>query len=167
MNTVTFQGNTLHLEGNLPEIGKKAPDFSLMTTDLGRKTLEDFKGNVLVLASVPSLDTPVCDLEIRHFNTEAASLSDNVRIAAVSCDLPFAQARWCGASGATHVETLSDYYDLGFGKSYGVLIKELHLLARAVFVINASGILTYRQLVPEVTNAPDYAPVLEAIKAAL
>lgn len=167
MNTVTFQGNVLHLVGELPEVGKKAPNFSLIAPDLSRKDLTDFAGKVLVLASVPSLDTPVCDLEMRHFNEEAARLSDKARIVAVSCDLPFAQARWCGAAGANNIEALSDYMDNNFGKKYGVLIEELRLLARAVFVVNGDGVLTYRQLVPEVKNAPDYAPVLEAIKKAL
>ncbi len=166
MNTVTFQGNTLHLEGNLPEVGKKAPDFSLATNDLGRHALKDYAGKILVLATVPSLDTPVCDLEMRHFNTEAAKLSDKVRIAAVSCDLPFAQSRWCGAANADRVETLSDYMDNSFGLGYGVLIKEWKLLARSVFVIDPSGVLVYEQLVPEITNQPNYAPVLEAILAA-
>lgn len=167
MNTVTFQGNTLNLEGSFPKTGEKAPDFSLVANDLSMKSLADFAGKVLVLATVPSLDTPVCDLEMRRFNSEAAKLSDKCRIVAVSCDLPFAQARWCGAAGAKNVETLSDYMENGFGKNYGVLIKELRLLARAVFVVNASGILTYEQIVPEVTDQPDYAAVLEAVKKAL
>lgn len=166
MATVTFQGNVLHLEGEMPKPGQKAPDFSLTANDLSRKTLADFAGKTLVLATVPSLDTPVCDLEMRYFNEEAGKLSDKCRIAAVSCDLPFAQARWCGANNVKHVEALSDYYDNSFGKAYGVLIQELHLLARAVFVIDDKGIITYTQLVPEVTRQPDYAPVLEAIKKA-
>ncbi len=103
---------------------------------------------------------------MRHFNTEAAKLSDKVRIAAVSCDLPFAQSRWCGAANADRVETLSDYMDNSFGLGYGVLIKEWKLLARSVFVIDPSGVLVYEQLVPEITNQPNYAPVLEAILAA-
>lgn len=164
MNTVTFEGNALHLEGQLPEIGKKAPDFTLADNSLAAKTMKDFEGKILVLASVPSLDTPVCDLEARRFNTEAASLSDRVRIAMVSCDLPFAQARWCGQAGARNVTTLSDYMHNGFGKSYGVLIRELMLLARAVFVVDANGVLAYSQLVPEITQQPDYAPLLEAIR---
>lgn len=99
MNTVTFQGNPLHLEGELPVVGQKAPDFVLAAKDLSPRGLKDYAGKVLVLVSVPSLDTPVCDMEVRRFNTEAAGLSDKVRIVAVSCDLPFAQARWCGAAG--------------------------------------------------------------------
>lgn len=167
MNTVTFQGNTLHLEGNLPVVGQKAPAFTLVANDLSTKTLADFAGKPLVIASVPSLDTPVCDLEGRRFNSEAAKLSDQLRIVIVSCDLPFAQARWCGSANAANVETLSDYKEVNFGINYGVLIKELRLLARAVFVIDAKSTLTYCQLVPEVTDQPDYGQVLEAIKKIL
>lgn len=167
MDTVTFNGKTLHLDGELPVVNAPAPSFTLVANDLSEKRLRDYHGNVLVLASVPSLDTPVCDLEARHFNEEAAKLSDKVKIAAVSCDLPFAQARWCGAAGVKNIETLSDYREHDFGRHYGVLIRELKLLARAVFVIDKAGILNYRQLVPEITQQPDYAPVLEAIKKAL
>lgn len=164
MNTVTFQGNTLHLEGNLPAAGQKAPDFTLLANDLSPRGLKDYAGKVLVLVCVPSLDTPVCDMEVRRFNTEAAALSDTVKIVAASCDLPFAQARWCGAAGVTAVESASDYKDVSLGKNYGVLIQELRLLARAIFVIAPDGTLAYSQLVPEVTHEPDYAAVLEAVK---
>lgn len=167
MNTVTFQGKTLHLEGELPVVGAEAPSFTLTANDLSERRLRDFLGAPFVIASVPSLDTPVCDLEGRRFNQEAAALSDKVKILVVSCDLPFAQARWSEAAGAKNIITLSDYKEQDFGRHYGVLIKELHLLARAVFVIDKSGILTYRQLVPEVTEQPNFAPVLEAIKDTL
>lgn len=165
MNTVTFQDTPLHLMGELPKVGAPAPDFTLTANDLTPRTLKDFAGKILVLACVPSLDTPVCDLEMRHFNAEAAKLSDKVRIVAVSRDLPFAQARWCGAANAKAVETLSDYKEGGFGLAYGVLIEELRLLARAVFVVGPDGILTYSQVVPEMTDEPDYAAVLNAVKA--
>lgn len=164
MNTVTFQGNLLHLEGSLPVVGEKAPDFVLAANDLSPRSLKDYAGKVLVLVCVPSLDTPVCDMEVRRFNQEAASLAANVKIVAASCDLPFAQARWCGAAGVTAVESASDYKDVSLGRNYGVLIQELRLLARAVFVIAPDGKLAYSQLVPEVTQEPDYAAVLEAIK---
>ena len=163
MATVTFEGNTLHLEGEMPKVGQKAPAFTLTATDLSKKTLADFAGEALALITVPSLDTPVCDLEMRRFNEEAAKLP-KCKVAAVSCDLPFAQARWCAAANAKNVTALSAYYDDSFGISYGVWIKELHLLARAVFVIDPAGVITYTQLVPEVTNQPDFPPVLEAIK---
>lgn len=164
MDTVTFQGNPLHLEGRQPADGGKAPDFTAAANDLSPRGLNDYAGKVLVLVSVPSLDTPVCDMEVRRFNTEAARLSDKVRIVAVSCDLPFAQARWCGAAGVKAVETLSDYKDTEFGKNYGVLIKELRLLARAIFVVGPDGTLVYSQVVPEVTNEPDYDAALAAVK---
>ena len=167
MNTVTFKGTTMHLSGNQPAVGQKAPDFTLTATDMSPKGLKDFAGKVLVLVSVPSLDTPVCDMEVRRFNKEAAALSDKVRIVAVSCDLPFAQARWCGAAGVAAVSSLSDHRDVSFGTNYGVLIKELRLLARAVFVVGADGVLRYVQLVPEVTHEPDYDAVLEAVRKAL
>lgn len=165
MNTITFQGTPLHLLGELPKVGAAAPDFTLVANDLNSRSLKDYTGKILVLACVPSLDTPVCDLEMRHFNSEAAKLSEKVRIVAVSRDLPFAQARWCGSANAKAVETLSDYKDAGFGLAYGVLIEELRLLARAVFVIAPDGKLAYSQLVPEMTNEPDYASVIAAIKA--
>lgn len=167
MAEITFQGKPLHLIGELPKIGAPAPDFTLVANDLSPKTMKDFKGKVLVLVTVPSLDTPVCDLEMRRFNSEAAKLSDDCQIVAVSCDLPFAQARWCGAAGADNITALSDYMENGFGKSYGVLIDELRLLARAVFVVDKNGNLVYEQLVPEMTDQPAFEPVLEAIKKAL
>lgn len=167
MNTVTFEGQTLHLEGNLPKTGEKAPGFNLVGTDLRFFNLKDYLGKVIVLATVPSLDTPVCDLEARHFNQAAAQLSSNVQIIIASRDLPFAQARWCGANAIERLQTLSAYRDDKFGIDYGVMIEELKLLARAVFVINETGILTYSQLVPEITSPPAYEPVLEAVRQAL
>jgi len=164
MNTVTFKGNVMHLEGTLPAEGAKAPDFTLTANDMSPRSLKDYAGKVLVLVCVPSLDTPVCDMEVRRFNTEAASQSDKVRIVAVSRDLPFAQARWCGAAGVSAVETLSDYRSGAFAKTYGVLLKELDLLARSIFVVAPDGTLAYSQIVPEVTNEPDYAAALAAVK---
>ncbi len=167
MNTVTFQGNLLHLEGEMPAINSKIKDFKLLANDLSTKTQDDYKGKVLVLVAVPSLDTGVCDMEVRKFNEKAASLSDDVRIVAVSLDLPFAQGRWCGAAGVKNVETLSDHYSAEFGKSYGILIKELRLLARSIFVYDKSGSLVYSELVSEVTHEPNYEAALEAVKKAL
>lgn len=164
MDTVTFKGNVMHLEGSQPAVGSKAPDFTLTANDMSPRSLTDYAGKVLVLVCVPSLDTPVCDMEVRRFNTEAAAQSDKVRIVAVSRDLPFAQARWCGAAGVTAVETLSDYRAASFAKTYGILIKELDLLARAIFVVGPDGTLAYSQLVTEVTHEPDYAAALEAVK---
>lgn len=162
--TVTFQGNVMHLQGVIPAAGDKAPDFNLASQALEPCTLSTYAGKVLVLVAVPSLDTPVCDMEVRRFNQEAASLSDKVAIVAVSRDLPFAQARWCGAAGVKNVATLSDYRDGSFGKAYGIYIEELALLARAVIVVK-DGKVAYTQLVPEVTDQPDFAAVLAAVKA--
>ena len=165
--TVTMGGNVTPLEGEQVSVGQKAPDFAALDNGMNLKTLKDYAGKVLVLASVPSLDTPVCDMEVRRFNTEAVALSGDVQILAISCDLPFAQARWCGAAGVNAVSTLSDHREVGFGKKYGVLLAPLRLLTRAVFVVDRQGMIVHAQIVPEATNEPDYAAVLEAVKKAL
>ncbi len=164
---ITFLGNPLTLLGSAPKVGDKAPDFTVLNNDLGEASLSTYAGKTLVLSSVPSLDTPVCDMETRRFNQEAAKLGDDVQILTVSMDLPFAQKRWCGAAGVDKVATLSDHRQASFGKAYGLLIKELRLLARAVMVVNKNGTLDYVQLVPEVTNEPDYDAVIQAVKKAL
>lgn len=164
MTTVTFLGNTMQLSGNLPQVNAKAPDFSVLDNALNEKTLADYKGKIVVLVCVPSLDTPVCDMEVRRFNKEAANLSEKVQILAVSCDLPFAQARWCGATGVNAVTTLSDHRQTSLGLAYGVLLADLRLLTRSIFVIDKDGNLVYSQIVPEVTQEPDYDAALVAIK---
>lgn len=164
MATVTFLGNTMQLSGNLPQVGAKAPDFKALDKDLNERSLADYNGKVVVLVCVPSLDTPVCDMEVRRFNKEAANLSDKVQILAVSCDLPFAQARWCGAAGVSAVTTLSDHRQTSLGLAYGVLLTDLRLLTRSIFVIDTDGTLAYSQIVPEVTQEPDYDEALAAIK---
>ncbi|QLA15196.1 thiol peroxidase [Desulfolutivibrio sulfoxidireducens] len=164
---VTFQGNPLTLLGDLPAVGAKAPEFTVLTNDVSPVGLADFTEKVLVVVSVPSVDTPVCDLETRRFNAEATGLGPQVRILVVSMDLPFAQKRWCAAAGVDRVTTLSDHALASFGQAYGVLIKELRLLARAVFVLNTDRAVTYAQLVPEITSEPDYAAALDAARAAL
>ncbi|MBQ7617357.1 MAG: thiol peroxidase [Desulfovibrio sp.] len=164
MSTVTFAGNPLHLDGKMPAVGTQAPNFTLTASDLSLRSKGDYANKILVLVCVPSLDTPVCDMEVRRFNSEAAKLSKDVQILAISRDLPFAQARWCGAHGATNVEALSDYRNGSFGKDYGIYIQELDLLARAVFILDREGLVRYAELVPEVAHEPDYAKVLEAIQ---
>lgn len=161
---VTFKGGPLTLMGPELKPGDKAPDFHLVDNGLAPKTLADYKGQVLIISAVPSLDTPVCDMETRRFNNEAAKLGDGIKILTVSMDLPFAQARWCGAAGVEHVVTLSDYARRDFGTGWGVLIKELMLLARCVFVVDRESVVQYVQLVPEVTDEPDYDAVLAAAK---
>lgn len=164
---ITFQGNPLTLLGKGVSVGDPAPDFRVLANNLAERTMADYKGKVLILSVVPSLDTPVCDMQTRRFNTEAAKLSDNVRILTISCDLPFAQTRWCGAAGVDAVETLSDHRDLSFGTAYGVAIKELRLLSRAVFVVCANGVIAYEQIVKEVTDSVDFDAALGAVKACL
>ena len=163
---VTLRGNPVTLLGPEIKVGQKAPDFTVLTTKLEPYTLKDTAGKVRLIASVPSLDTPVCDTETRRFNEEAAKLGENVVVLTISVDLPFAQARWCGAAGIDRVITLSDHRDLSFGLAYGVAIKELRLLARAVFVVDANDTVTYVQYVPEVTQQPDYEAALAAARAA-
>jgi len=161
---VTMKGNPLTLVGNEVKVGDAAPDFEAIDNDLAGVKLSSFGGNVCVILSVPSLDTPVCDIETKKFDEEAAGLDPDVVILTVSMDLPFAQKRWCGAAGAENVKTLSDHRDASFGTSYGVLIKELRLLARAVFVVDREGIVRYVEVVEEIANEPDYEAVLDAIK---
>lgn len=161
---ITMKGNPLTLLGGAPKVGDPAPDFTALDNNLSPVRLSAFKGKTCVISSVPSLDTPVCDLETRRFNQEAGSLGDAVQVLTISMDLPFAQKRWCGAAGVERVMTLSDHRDAAFGVAYGVLIKELRLLARAVFVVDAKGILRYAQLVKELSQEPDYDAVLAAVK---
>jgi thiol peroxidase len=161
---VTMKGNPLTLTGNEVKVGDAAPDVTLLDNGLGPVKLSSFRGKNCVLASVPSLDTPVCDMESRRFNEEAARLGADVAILIISMDLPFAQKRWCGAAGVTKVQTLSDHREASFGNSFGVLIKELRLLARAVFLVDKKGTIKYIQLVKEVTQEPNYQEVLDALK---
>ena len=163
---VTMRGNPLTLVGLELRVGDTAPDFKLTGNDLKPVTLADTAGKVRILTSVPSLDTPVCDMETRRFNEEAAKLP-GLEILTVSMDLPFAQKRWCGAAGVTSVRTLSDYQDHSFGPAYGVLIKELQLEARAVFVLDKDNSLRYVEYVKEVAEQPNYDTVLAAAKKLL
>lgn len=161
---VTMKGNPLTLVGNEVKVGEAAPDFEALDTELSPVRFSSFRGKACILSSVPSLDTPVCDTETRKFNEEAEKLGDNVAVLTISMDLPFAQKRWCAAAGIENVQTLSDHRDASFGTAYGVLIKELRLLARAVFVIDPEGTVKYTQLVREVTSEPDYEAVLNAVR---
>lgn len=162
---ITFKGKPVTLIGPELKVGDSAPNFSVLANDLSPVTLDDTKGSVRIISVVPSLDTGVCDQQTRRFNEEAAKLP-TVNVLTVSVDLPFAQSRWCGAAGIENVQTLSDHRDLSFGEAYGVLIKEMRLLARAVFVIDSNDQITYVEYVPEVTNHPDYeAPILAAKRA--
>jgi thiol peroxidase len=161
---ITMRGNPLTLVGNEIKIGERAPDFAVLDNNLSPVHLSSFNNKISILSSVPSLDTPVCDIETRKFNEEAGRLGPDVVILTISMDLPFAQKRWCAASGVDKVQTLSDHRDASFGTSYGVLIKELRLLARAVFLVDRQGILQYSQLVQEISREPDYEAILAALK---
>jgi thiol peroxidase len=161
---VTMRGNPLTLVGNPVREGDKAPDFTVLDTDLNPVTLSSCKGKVCIISSVPSLDTPVCDMETRRFNSEAGKLGEDVVILTISMDLPFAQKRWCGAAGVTKVKTLSDHREASFGTAYGVLIRELRLLSRAVFVVDRAGSVRYVELVKEVAHEPNYEAALAAVK---
>ena len=164
---VTMRGNPMTLVGPEIKVGQKAPNFNVVGKGMTPATLDQFKGKVKIIATVPSLDTPVCDAETRRFNVEAGNLPGDVQILSVSMDLPFAQARWCGAAGVDKITTLSDWRSASFGTNYGTLIKELHLLARTVFVVDKNGTITYAEYVPEVASEPKYDAALAALKAAM
>jgi len=165
VGVVTLKGNPLTLVGKEIRVGQRAPDAELTTNDLSAVMLSSLcRGKVSIITSVPSLDTPVCDVETRRCNEEAGRLGDDVIVLAGSMDLPFAQKRWCGAAGVKNVQTLSDHRAAAFGKAYGVLIKELRLLARAVFVSDKQGIVRYVELVKELGSEPNYEAALNAAK---
>lgn len=161
---VTIHGEPLTLVGDEVKVGQGAPDFRVLSPDLKEAGLADFKSRIKIIAAVPSLDTPVCDLEIKHFNQEASSFSEDVVIIFISMDLPFAQARFCQTFNIKQVRTLSDHRQASFGLNYGVLIKELRLLARTVFIIDRDNIVRYIQYSGELTKQPDYEAVLKALK---
>ena len=161
---VTIGGKPATLLGNEVRVGDSAPDFTAVGNDMNPVKLSDFRGKVVIISSVHSLDTAVCNIETRRFNAEAAKLGPDVVVLTVSMDLPFAQKRWCGAAGIDKVITVSDHRDASFGTGYGVLLKDLRLLTRAVFVVDRQGVIRYIQLVKEVGTEPDYAPLLQAVK---
>jgi thiol peroxidase len=163
---VTMRGNPMTLVGPEIKVGDTAPGFALVGAGLKAVSSNDFKGKVKIIATIPSVDTPVCDAETRRFNEEASKLPGDVQVLVVSLDLPFAQARWCGAAGVDKVTTLSDYRGAKTGEAFGTLIKELHLLARAVFVVDKNDKVTYAEYVKEVANQPNFEAVLEAARKA-
>jgi thiol peroxidase len=163
-SAVTVKGDPLTLLGEQLKVGDPASDCEVLDNDLSPVKLSSFRGKVCIICSVPSLDTPVCDTETRRFNEEAGQLGDKVAVLAISMDLPFAQKRWCGAAGIENVQTLSDHRQASFGTAFGVLIKELRLLARAVFVVDKAGVIRYIQVVEELTKEPDYDAALKAAK---
>lgn len=163
-NEVTMKGNPVTLLGNVIKVGDVAPDFVVLDMNLTQVKLSDFKGKVKIINAVPSVDTSVCNAQVHRFNVEAAKLKDVV-IFSVSADLPFALSRYCAAEGIDAVKVTSDHKDLDFGLKYGVVIEELRLLSRAVFVIDQHDKVVYVEYVKEVTNEPDYAKALAAAQA--
>ena len=161
---VTFQGQPLTVIGAQLEVGAPAPDFLLLANDLSPVSLIDSDGKARLISVVPSLDTPVCDMQTRKFNEQVSAFGDNVVGYTVSADLPFAQARWCGNAGIARMQTLSDHRDMSFGDTYGTHIKELRLEQRAVFVIGNRGIVRYAEYVPEITSHPNYDAAIAALR---
>ena len=162
---ITFKGNAMTLAGDDLSVGSPAPAFTLHYADNGIQTLtlDDLKGKPSILSIVPSLDTPVCKVQTKKFNEELASLGDKVNAVTVSRDLPFAQARFCGAEDVT-MRTASDYQTHQFGTDYGLTIEELKLLTRAVLVLDSNGNVAYKEIVSEVTEEPDYSAAMAALR---
>ena len=164
---VTMRGNPFTLVGPEIKVGEKAPDFTVIAKDMSPATLGTYQGKVKIICTVPSLDTGVCDKETQRFDAEGKDLSDQIIILTVSVDLPFAQKRWCGLTGAERVVTLSDHRDTSLGIAYGTLIKELRLLSRAVFVVDAHDTVRYVEYVPEIATEPNYEAALAAARTAV
>jgi len=161
---ITFQGNPLTLLGPALKPGDKAPAFTLLDAEMKPFELKDLSGKIKMISVTPSLDTPVCDLQLRRFNTEAAGLPGDVMVLNVSMDLPFAIARFCTSAGIDKAKALSDHRDAAFGLAFGVLIKELRLLARAIFVVDRTDLIRYVEIVPEITDHPDYEKAVAAAR---
>ncbi|PTH04293.1 thiol peroxidase [Staphylococcus capitis] len=162
MTEITFKNDPITLSGQQVKEGDIAPDFTVLDNSLNQITLEDYKGKKKLISVVPSIDTGVCDQQIRKFNEEA-SQEDGV-VLTISVDLPFAQKRWCASNGLENVVTLSDHRDLSFGENFGVVMEELRLLARSVFVLDESNKIVYKEIVSEGTNFPDFDAALEAYR---
>jgi thiol peroxidase len=160
-----MKGNPLVLVGPELKPGDTAPDFDVTGNDLKPVKLADTGKNVRIFSVVPSLDTPVCDQQTRRFNEEAAKLG-SIEIFTVSCDLPFAQKRWCAAAGIDKVKTVSDYRNGSFGEAWGTMLKDLRIESRAIFVVNGANKITYVEYVPEVTEHPNYDAALSAARSA-
>lgn len=161
---VFMEGNPLTLLGRELKVGDNAPDVEVVSQDLKSVKLPALNGKVVVISTVPSLDTEVCHMETVRFNVEAKKVTSDIKFVTISMDLPFAQKRWCEETATKNVQVLSDYKEANFGLAYGVLIKELRLLARTIFIVNRQGKISYIQYVKETSEEPDYDDVLEAIK---
>jgi thioredoxin-dependent peroxiredoxin len=166
-SAITMKGAPIKVTGRVVKIGAPFPDAKLTGVDMSEVTLSSFRGKPLVVMSVPSLDTPVCSLETKRFNQEAVELSEKVTLVVVSRDLPFAQKRWCGAEGVSRVVPLSDHKHRTFGETFGVDWADAGLLARAVFVVDASGSVTHVEYVSEIADEPSYDSAIAALRKLL
>jgi thiol peroxidase len=164
---VTMKGKPIVLIGNEVKVGDKAPDFEVVAKNLSVVKFSSFARKICIISCVPSLDTSVCDIMTRKFNEEAVKLGDDVVVLAISMDLPFGQNRWCIAADVKNVNIFSDHRTASFGQAYGVLIKDLRLLARGVFLVDKKGIVRYANIVPEISHEPDYDAVLKEVKKLL
>jgi thioredoxin-dependent peroxiredoxin len=164
---VTVKGNPVTLIGAEIKVGDKAPDFTVVDGNLKEVRLRDFGGKTKVISVSASLDTPVCDMQARRFNREAALLPQDVVILNITMDLPFAISRFCTTAGIDKVQAFSDHRDASFGNAYGVLIKELRLLARSILIIDKDDVVSYIEIVPELTNHPDYDKAISSLKKLL
>lgn len=160
----TLRGKPLTLVGPELKVGDKAPDFEVVDTALKPVTLADTGARIRIFSVVPSLDTPICDMQTKRFNDEAAKMPE-VGVYTISMDLPFAQKRWCGAFGVDHVNMLSDHKSASFGQAYGTLIKELRIESRAIFVLDKDNTIRHVEYVKEVADHPNYDAVLTAVQA--
>lgn len=165
MAEVLFGGKPVQLLGNEVRVGDPAPEFTVIDQDLNEVHSSKWNNQVRLIASVPSIDTGVCDAETRRFNEEAANLP-GVQVITISADLPFAQKRWCAARGIENLEVLSDHRNFSFGDAFGVHMKDLRLLARAVFVIDSTNTIVYKEIVSNVHDHPDYEKAIQAAKNA-
>ena len=164
MANVTFKGNPMTLRGEELKVGDQAPDFTALNTSLEQVSLSDFEGKRKLISVIPSIDTGVCSTQTKTFNERAAGV-ENVEVLTISNDLPFAQKRWTADEGLENAVTLSDHRDLSFGENYGVVMEELRLLSRSVFILDEDNKVVYVEYVPEGTDHPDYDKAIEALEA--
>lgn len=166
-DVVKAHGNPATLTGSQLRVGDKAPDFTVLDRNLKEIGLKNFEGKFKLISVTPSLDTPVCDMQARRFNQEAAKFPDSVVVMNISMDLPFAISRFCTTAGIDKVKAFSDHRDSSFGMAYGVLVKELRLLARSVFILDRDNTIRYIEIVPELTEHPDYVKALNEMNKLL
>ena len=162
--TITKRGKPLTLSGKRLSVGEVAPDFTVLDQESNEVRLSEFKNKIKVISVTPSLDTPVCDLQLRRFNSEASQMPSDVVVLNISMDLPFAIKRFCAIAEIERAKALSDHRDASFGNAFGVLIKELRLLTRAVFILDRDNKVRYIEIVPELSNHPDYDKALQSLR---